>query len=112
MKSINTMAELKEKALVVIDGMETFFPQFSARETLTISKIQTNKLTYAYNNSVVAFVDEEGTFYVIPDFKGTQKVLLENGYAKAYFYVPFSNWDYPVAHKEKWEKLWEEKNAK
>lgn len=58
MKSINTMAELKAKALVVTDGMETFFPQFNARETLTISGIQSNKLTYAYNNSVVAFVDE------------------------------------------------------
>lgn len=112
MKSINTMAELKAKALVVTDGMETFFPQFNARETLTISGIQSNKLTYAYNNSVVAFVDEEGTFYVIPDLKGTQKLLSENGYAKAYFYVPFSNWDYPVAYKEKWENLWKEKNAK
>lgn len=113
MKSIiNTMADLKTKAIVVIDGMETFFPQFSKRETLVVSKIQTNKLTYAYNNSVVAFVDEEGTFYVIPDLKGTQRLLLENGYAKTYFYVPFSNWDIPVAYKEKWEKLWEEKNAK
>ena len=112
MKSINTMAELKAKALVVTDGMETFFPQFNARETLTISRIQSNKLTYAYNNSVVAFVDEEGTFYVIPDLKGIQKVLSENGYVKAYFYVPFSNWDYPVVYKEKWENLWKEKNAK
>lgn len=112
MRNINSMADLKAKALVVTDGMETFFPQFNVREKLTISGIQTNKLTYAYNNSVVAFVDEEGTFYVTPDLKGTQKTLSENGYAKAYFYVPFSNWDYPVAHKEQWEKLWEEKNAK
>jgi len=112
MKSINTMTELKAKALVVTDGMETFFPQFNAREPLTISEVQTDKLTYAYNNSVVAFVDEEGTFYVIPDLKGTQKVLSENGFAKTYFFVPFSNWDYPVEYKEKWQNLWNEKNAK
>lgn len=112
MKSIKTMAELKAKALVVTDGMEIVFPHFCACENLNISGIQTDKLTYAYNNSVVAFVDEEGTFYAIPDFKGTQKVLSENGYAKSYFYVPFSNWDYPLAYKEKWENLWKEKNAK
>ena len=110
MKRINTMAELKAKALIVNDGMETFFPQFNVQSTLTISELHFTKRTYAYNNSVVAFVDEAGIFYVIPDFKGTQSVLLENGYAKNYFYVPFSNWDYPVAFKEKWEKLWEEKN--
>lgn len=49
---------------------------------------------------------------MIPDLKGTQKTLSENGYAKTYFYVPFSNWDYPVVYKEKWENLWKEKNAK
>lgn len=103
---------LKARAIVVHDGMETFFPQFSMRKKLLISNLHTKPMTYAYNNSVVAFVDEHGTFYAIPDIKGTQKILIENGYQKAYFYVPFSNWDYPVDFKKEWDSLWKIKNAK
>ena len=103
---------LKARALVVTNGMETFFPQFSKREKLQISNLHTKPMTYAYNNSVVAFIDENGTFYVIPDIKGTQKTLIENGFKKDYFYVPFSNWDYPLGNKDYWEFLWNLKNAK
>lgn len=102
--------ELKLKAIHVEDGMETYFPQFSKRETLKISELQLIPKTYSYNNSVVAFVDEDGCLFVIPDFKGTQKFLIEEGYKKAYFYVPFSNWNYPVICKDYWESLWKEKN--
>ena len=105
------MKNLKERALVVTDGMETFFPQFSSKETLKVSGLSVKPLTYSYNNSVIAFVDEEGIMRVIPDLKGTQKLLVENGYIREYFYVPFSNWDYPVAYKEQWEALWKEKHS-
>ena len=108
--NVATLDELKKKAILVRNGMETYFPQFACQETLRISNLHLEPKTYAYNNSVVAFVDEEGNFYVIPDIKGTQKLLIENGYHSAYFYVPFSNWDYPVEHKEYWESLWKEKN--
>lgn len=110
---IKTLAELKAKAIIVTDGMQTHFPQFQTTQTLSIKGLNPNAhiRTYAYNNSVVAFVDSEGTFYVIPDLKGTQNVLAENGYLRKYFYVPFSNWDYPVDLKKEWEKLWEEKNG-
>lgn len=111
MKSIDTMEELKAKAIVVTDGMESYFPSFKSLEKIKLSEIQAKNLSYAYNNSVVAFVDENGTFYVIPYFSGIQSVLLENGYTKDYFYVPFSNWDYPVAYKERWDDLWRELNA-
>ena len=108
-----TIEEFKEKAVVVTIGMETFFPQFKLREKLFLTGLEPEKFKkkYSYNNSVVAFVDEEGTFYVIPDLQGLQKVLKENGYTRDYFYVPFSNWDYPVMYENKWRKLWEEKNA-
>lgn len=105
------MEILKRKAILVHDGMETYFPQFSTREELHISELHPQSLTYAYNNSVIAFVDEHNDFYVIPALKDAQKILVNNGYTKNYFYVPFSNWDYPVARKEDWENLWREKNA-
>ena len=108
---IEALQVVKARALVVTDGMETYFPQFSKREKLQISNLHIKPKTYAYNNSVVAFVDEDGTLYVTPDIKGTQKALIENGFQKNYFYVPFSNWDYPVEQKDHWEFLWKMKNA-
>jgi len=111
MTRIINLGHLKDLALRVQEGMETYFPQFSCSEKLKVSQIAKETKTYAYNNSVVAFVDEKGGMYVIPDIKGTQKLLMENGYKKSYFYVPFSNWDYPVAYEEKWKKLWEMKNS-
>lgn len=114
MTIITTMAELKEKALQVTEGMEVFLPHYNKRENLHLEGIEPEKhcMEYAYKDSVVAFVDEKGRFFAIPDLKGTQKTLGENGYKKGYFYVPFSDWDYPMEHTDKWKALWDEKNAK
>lgn len=107
---------LKERAVIVTDGMKTHFPQFSKTETIHVSNLNITPKTYAYNNGIIAFVDEDKVFYAIPDFKGTQKTLVENGYKKDNFYVPFSNWNYPVDLKDYWESLIElrraEKSAK
>ena len=104
------MEAIKAKAIEVVEGMETYFPQFAISEELKISELQLEPLTYAYNNSVIAFVTEEKKFFVLPCFKGTEKTLLANGYRKAYFYVPFSNWDFPLRQRGKWERLWKQKN--
>lgn len=101
---------LKEKAVLVYDGMETYFPQFGTQERLHISDLNLQSLTYAYNNGIVAFVDEQNNLYVIPAFKGISELLENGGYTKRSFYVPFSNWDYPVELKEYWENLLKEKN--
>ncbi len=109
-KLMYTLKQLKKKAIIVEDGMKVFFPQFSSRQVLYINEIDAKPKTFAYNNSVVAFVDEYGSVYVIPNLRHTQKTLVNNGYEFAHFYVPFSNWDYPVDYKERWKELWKEKN--
>ena len=96
---------LKERAIVVTDGMKTHFPQFSRTETINISNLNITSKTYAYNNGIIAFVDEDNVYYAIPDLKGIQQLLVENGYKKETFYVAFSNWDYPVELKGFWESL-------
>lgn len=106
-----TLESLEDMALIVEDGMQTHFPQFGSTETLQISSLNVKPKTYAYNNGTIAFVDENKTFRVIPNFRDTQKVLIQNGYRKEHFYVPFSNWDYPIAHKEHWESLKEKQKA-
>lgn len=98
---------LQDRAIYVEDGMQTYFPQFGTTETIRINKIleEIQPKSYAYNNGVIAFVDEDKNFYVIPNFKGTQKVLIEEGFKKDHFYVPFSNWDYPVCCEKHWDDL-------
>lgn len=107
----NKLSDLKEKAVLVFDGMTTYFPQFGKRECLHISDLNLQPLTYAYNNGVVAFVDEQNDTRVIPAFQGISGFLENNGYKKRSFYVPFSNWDYPVAQEVYWKSLWEEKKS-
>lgn len=106
-----TLAELKLRAVKIEDQMDVYWPQFSRHEKVDLATLnpEAHKGHYAYNNSVVAFVDEEGDLYAIPDI-GAQKILAAEGYTREYFYVPFSNWDYPVAYEDKWKELWEEKN--
>ena len=111
---IKSMNELKKKAINVYEGMETRFPQFDVQEKLHVSELnpENNKMRYSYNNGVVAFIDEDGEFWTIPDIRGVQAVLTEAGFKRGYFYVPFSNWDYPVSYENKWKELWKEKNSK
>lgn len=110
---ITSMEELKSAAIKLQDGMQAYWPQFARYETLDLNKLkeQVSAKTWAYNNSVVAFIDEEGDYYVIPCLKNVQRVLLENSYQKAYFYVPFSNWDFPIDLEAQWKALWDTKNS-
>jgi len=110
-KELVDLEILKERAIIVTDGMKTHFPHFSKTETINISNLSITPKTYAYNNGIIAFVSEDNEFYVIPDFKETQKILVENGYKKDNFYVPFSNWNYPVELKDYWESLIDLKKA-
>lgn len=91
--------------------MKVYWPQFSKNEVVDLKALETDdkKMQYSYNNSVIAFVDENSDLYVIPDI-GVQKTLVSAGYSRKFFYVPFSNWDYPVEYEEKWKSLWREKN--
>lgn len=104
--------ELKARAIKVEDQMKVYWPQFSSHEeVIDLKALETEdkKMQYSYNNSVIAFVDEKGDLYVIPDI-GIQKILASEGYSRKYFYVPFSNWDYPIEYEEKWKELWKFKN--
>lgn len=109
---IDTMEQLKDMAIRLNDGMWIYYPQFNQKVDLQINETcQEHSGQYAYNNSVVAFV-EDNIMYVIPDIKGVQKTLSENGFPKSYFYVPCSNWDYPIAYEKEWKDLWNIKNTK
>lgn len=113
MAYINNMEELKEKAIHVYERMVCDFPHYTVpqRHSITLENLDLEPLTFAYHSSVIGFVDEHKELFVIPNLKGIQKLLIQNGYRKAYFFVPFSDWSYPVIYKEKWRDLWRAKNS-
>lgn len=105
--NIIAMDSLKEEAVRVYTGMIAVFPQFSQEEALDISELEPKfNGCYATNNSTVCFVSDNEVF-VIPNTRVTMRSLHNAGFREKYFYVPFSNWDYPKSEKFKWNSLWE-----
>lgn len=45
---------------------------------------------------------------LFPKCGGAYATLQSEGFRKSYFYVPFSNGDYPLAYEAQWKKLLEE----
>lgn len=80
------ICEIKEWAVKVEDKMEVYWPQFSRHEVidLTALKPEEKKMQYSYNNSVIAFVDENGDMYVIPDI-GIKIAMIEKSKIIAIF---------------------------
>lgn len=111
MKTMTTMGELKEMAIAINAPIQVCYPQHGDKqETLNPDYAIANPNLhhkYASNNSTIAFVDE-GVLYVMPYFRKAMAVLQKNGFAEKCFYVPFSNWDYPLTEKAQWEELQKE----
>lgn len=103
--NINALDSLKNEAVRVYTGMTVIFPQFSKEEILNISGLAPKfNGRYAMNNSTVAFVSD-GEVYAIPYTRSVMDTLKKAGFRHDYFYVPFSNWDYPKNEQTKWERL-------
>lgn len=108
----NTYANLKElinESVHVTSGMIAVYPQFQTEEVLDSSWTPKFNGCYATNNSTVAFVNENELF-VTPITRAAMKVLNEADFSRGFFYVPFSNWDYPKAEEKKWRRLQEKAN--
>ena len=103
--NITTMEGLKRNSVRVYPGMIAVYPQFNQEESLDLTEL-TPKFNgcYASNNSTVCYVDEEGIF-VTPYTRSVIDTLRHEGFKSKFFYVSFSNWDYPKSEKEKWEYL-------
>ena len=103
--NIIAMDSLKEGAVRVYSGMIAVFPQFAQEEALNISELAPKfNGCYATNNSTVCFVSDNEVF-VTPYTRITMRSLRSAGFCEKYFYVPFSNGDYPKAEQFKWNAL-------
>lgn len=103
---INALDSLKKNDCIrVYPGMTVVWPQLSCEENLNLSEIVPKfPNRYAMNNSTVAFVSDNQV-YVTPCTRSVISTLESSGFRSEYFYVPFSNGDYPKFEKAQWIAL-------
>lgn len=100
-----TIEKLINDSIRVTPGMIAVYPQWGKEEELKVVELVPKfNGRFASNNSTVSFV-HDGIFYVTPYTRKAVKTLRENGLSSDYFYVPFSNGDYPKTEKYRWEQL-------
>lgn len=103
----NSIMELINKGgvLRVYDGMTYVWPQYgNAEEIISCAQELCSKFNGAYspNNSTVAFISGS-EMYVAPYTRELMSAL--SCFRREYFYVPFSNLDYPKFEQNQWESL-------
>ena len=102
---MNIKKLLEEYSLKISEETIAYYPQFGEEETLDFSEIVSKfNGRYAVNNSTICFIIE-GEAYVTPYTRGMISIIEDIGLKQADFYAPFSNWDYPLNEKDKWEDL-------
>ena len=104
MKMPQNFDQLKEMAIAIKHPISIRWPQYKSTDVLTIKFDSLIDKTYSMNNNVVAFACD-GILYVIPYIKQVMDILLSNNFTRHSMYVPFSNWDYPIACESKWNDL-------
>ncbi len=100
------MKNLKENSIRISGVITACWPQFGDKEeTIDMSDIG-SKFNGAYctNNSTICYIVDHEVF-VTPYTREAMTTIVNAGLVEGYFYVPFSNWDYPKYEKAKWFRL-------
>ena len=100
------MKELMKRSIEIPGRVLVVYP-FNQEEVLDVSEVRAkfNGAVYCMNNSTLAYLTEDGRFFVTPYTRKAIRTLDEEGFKEEYFYVPFSNGDYPKAESAKWFEL-------
>ena len=98
------MHNLKKRSVKITEGMKAYFPQFDQSETVNLEMLEAHDNQYNINNGTLCFIHYMEAF-ATPVVEGDIDTLEEYGLTKNEFYVPFSNWDYPLGMKKEWEYL-------
>lgn len=106
-----SMELIKEKgAIRVYPGMKVVCPKSAPNFPINLSKITPRfNNCYAIHNEIICFVSDDEVF-VTPYTRITINILDSAGFCEKFFYVPFSNGDYPKSEKSKWNSLLEKAN--
>lgn len=106
MTKMKAIDEIRNKAVRLYEGMVVVRPQLFAQTYISLKDVNPAEKdrVYAINNSTIVFSYNEGIF-VMPYTRTTVEILKGAGLKEDYLMVPFSNWDYPMYEKTKWELL-------
>ena len=90
-----------------VNGVTAYWPTRNEASREPLSANPNWRKRYYVNNGVLAFVTENGDYYVTPYWREVAEELEKLGYSNAGMYVPFSNWDKPnnVTLAKAWEEL-------
>lgn len=100
------MEKLKENSIHIVDGTEVYWPQFGKEDIIRLPQDKSKFAgAFSVNNSVICFIDHDGSVYVTPYTESAIATLRGAGLQQTHLYVPFSNWDYPKLQKERWFQL-------
>lgn len=105
------MEILKKSSIRIENKIVAHWPQYATDEAIDMSGVIENfDHRFSRNNGVICFVSENAA-YVTPYTRKAEATLKRAGFAEDYFYVPFSNWDFPKFEEKKWEHLKKEAEA-
>ena len=100
-----SIENLMKDSVKVYDGMVAVWPQYGTEEEVNFDCATFNgEKVYSSNNGTLAFIID-GTLYVTPSTRNARRVLDEENFVEKYFYVPFSNWDFPKRERYIWQEL-------
>ena len=100
------MEALKDDSIKVYYGMNVVSMHLPLDEVLELSLAPKFNNSYAINNSTICYV-VDGEIYVTPFTRSILSTLARAGFRQEYFYVPFSNGDYPRDERNRWYQLQE-----
>ena len=102
---MDKLKELKERSVEAINGVTVaMHSRYKIMSRIVMEEILKFNGCYAMNNSTVCFICEDRIF-VTPYTRNVLRILQDAGFREEYFYVPFSNGDFPVNEEIKWAHL-------
>ena len=101
---ILTLEQLKHEAIEVTKGTVAFRPSQKKKVLLNTTVDKKMEHCFCSNEGIVSFVDK-GKMYVIPFMAAVMSVLNGEGFERKPMDVPFTNDEYPLEEKKKWDSL-------
>lgn len=102
------------KYCIRVNGISSYYPIYDEVSTHVLDGNPEYARKFGWNNGKVAFITEDGSYYVTPFCFEVAEALRQQGYEDIGLYVPFSNGDVPNDEKLQatWKNLCEEARRK
>ena len=104
MQEISTLTKLKEMAIAIDHATMAMRPKENKKVIFNPSVDPQLEHCFCSNAGIVSFVTD-GKMYAIPYMASVMKILNHEGFTRKTMNVPFSNDEYPIDEKRKWEAL-------